>query len=115
MGTERSKSPRGAAPRYHRVVKIEVRFSPSGRAQRVAAGTTLIEAARRAGLPVASACGADGLCGRCGMQVLAGAGGLTPETDAEARVKRLNRVPPEQRLACRCRVTGPVEVSAGYW
>jgi 2Fe-2S ferredoxin len=96
-------------------MQVEVRFSPSGRALRVGAGTTLLEAARRAGLPVASACGAEGICGRCGVRVLLGAEGLSPETEREAHVKRLNRVEAGLRLACRARVSGPVEVTAGYW
>lgn len=100
---------------YDAAVEVEVRFSPSGKHIRVDAGTTLLEAARRAGLPVASACGSDGICGRCGMRVLAGAGTLPDESESEALVKRRNRVDPEERLACRVALSGDVEVSASYW
>ena len=82
---------------------------------RVPGGTTLLEAARRAKLPVASACGAAGLCGRCGMLILSGAGSLAAEGDDEARVKRANRVDPSERLACRIAPTDDVEVTARYW
>ena len=92
-----------------------MRFQPSGARTRVAAGTTLLEAARRAGLPMASACGADGICGRCGIQVLSGMESLTSESTNETEVKRRNRVDPELRLACRAGVQGPVEVTASYW
>jgi 2Fe-2S ferredoxin len=92
-----------------------VRFQPSGRALRVERGTTLFEAARRAGLPMASACGADGLCARCGVRVLAGALALSPETQAEVRQKQRNRIDPTLRLACRALALGDVEVTAGYW
>jgi len=92
-----------------------VRFHPSGRALRVAPGTTLLEAARRAGVPMASACGADGICARCGVRVLAGALALSPETEQEERQKRRNRIDPALRLACRARALGDVEVTAGYW
>ena len=81
----------------------------------MAKGTTLLEAARRAGLPMASACGADGLCARCGVRVLAGGTSLSPETEAERRQKRRNRIDPALRLACRAAATGDVEVTAGYW
>ena len=57
----------------------QVHFQPSGRSIRVPAGTTLLEATHRAGLPMASACGADGICGRCGVEVLTGAAALSPE------------------------------------
>jgi ferredoxin len=104
---------------------IEVRFrafqgtlpgeGPGELSLRVSPGTTLLEAARRAGLPVASACGADGVCGRCGVRVLAGAESLSPETEFEAIVKRAQRVDAELRLACRAEISGPVEVTASYW
>ena len=92
-----------------------VRFHPSGLTLRVDPGTSLLEAARRAALPVASACGADGLCGRCAMRVLAGDGNLSRETPDETEAKRRNRIGPELRLACRARVWGGVEVTASYW
>lgn len=81
----------------------------------MAKGTTLLEAARRAGLPMASACGADGLCARCGVRVLAGGAALSSETEAERRQKRRNRIDPALRLACRAAATGDVELTAGYW
>lgn len=92
-----------------------VRFQPSGRSLRVPLGTTLLEAAKRAGLPMASACGAYGLCGRCGVDVMEGATALSPESSLDSDVKRRNRVAAEQRLACRARVQGPVEITASYW
>jgi ferredoxin len=96
-------------------VGARVRFEPSGRTLRVPRGTLLVEAARRAGLPIASACGADGLCARCGVRVLAGAGALSPESEAERLRKRRNRVDPALRLACRAAILGDVEVTAAYW
>jgi adenylate cyclase len=78
-------------------------------------GTTLLEAVQRAGLPIARACGGGGLCGRCGVEVLAGGEGLAPPGDAEQRAKRANRVPDALRLACQVELCGPLEVSAGYW
>jgi 2Fe-2S ferredoxin len=96
-------------------VDARIRFLPSGRELRVARGTTLLEAARRAGLPMASACGAEGLCARCGVRVHGGVGALSPEGAAEARQKLHNRIDPALRLACRAAVSGDVEVSASYW
>jgi ferredoxin len=100
---------------YLSAVEVRVRFSPVGRALRVPAGTTLLEAARRAGLPIASACAADGLCARCGLRVLAGAEGLPPESAAERDAKQRNRIEPELRLACRVALRTDVEVTASYW
>jgi len=92
-----------------------VRFEPSGRSIIVAAGTSLLEAAQRAGLPIASACGGESLCGRCGVSVLSGESALPLEDESELRAKRRNRVPAERRLACRVAVSSDLEVTAGYW
>ena len=93
----------------------QVRFEPSGRTVRVVVGTSLLEAARRAGLPLASACGGGALCGRCGVRVLSGASALPPSGEAEARALRRNRAPAEQRLACRSLVSSDLTVTASYW
>ena len=82
---------------------------------RVADGVTLLEAARAAGLPIASACAGAALCARCGLAILAGADALDPELADERRQKARNRIPAQQRLACRARVHGPVTATAAYW
>jgi ferredoxin len=96
-------------------VDVRIRFHPSGKTLQVPPGTTLLEAAREAGLPMASACGADGICGRCGVRVLTGVAALSAETEPERLVKQRNRIDPDARLACRARVSGDVEVTAAYW
>ena len=78
-------------------------------------GTRLIDAIVRAKLPIAGACGADGLCGRCGVAVVSGAPALAPETEDEARIKSRNRIDPKLRLACRTLVSDDLEISASYW
>jgi len=92
-----------------------VRFEPSGVEIDVAAGTTLLEAARRAGLPVASACDRQFTCGRCGMFLLSGDERVTAESKREAEIKRRNRVDPELRLSCVIRVSADLTVTAPYW
>lgn len=93
--------------------EVRIRFQPSGTVASVPAGTTLLEAARGAGLPVASACGADGICARCGMHVLEGE--VPPENDAERTLKQRNRIDAELRLSCRIRVHSDLVVTATYW
>ena len=94
---------------------VTVRFLPEGREVQVPRGTRLISAVRSAGLPLASACGADGLCGRCGLEIVDGAGALSPEDADEQRAKRRNRVDPRMRLACRTRVRENITLRAHYW
>jgi adenylate cyclase len=79
------------------------------------AGTSLLEAVRQVGLPIARACGGGGLCAKCGLAILAGGDALEPPSPAEQRAKERNRVPVELRLACQVTIRGPLEVSAGYW
>ncbi|MFP8879446.1 MAG: 2Fe-2S iron-sulfur cluster-binding protein [Myxococcota bacterium] len=104
-----------------------VRFRLSGRAAGTSAGedvskavnvptgSALIDAIARARLPLASACGADGLCGRCGVAILAGESALAPETEDELRIKSRNRIDPKLRLACRTIVAVDLEITASYW
>jgi ferredoxin len=112
---------RGACCAYHAGMQHTVSFvarvggESTTRRVRVDDGTTLLEAARAAGLPIASACSGVALCARCGLEILAGGGALEPEREDERRSKRRNRVPPEQRLACRAGVHGDVTATASYW
>ncbi|MEN8161172.1 MAG: 2Fe-2S iron-sulfur cluster-binding protein [Myxococcota bacterium] len=81
----------------------------------VAEGTTLLDAARGAGLPIARACGERALCGRCDLEILDGNGGLSPETPVERETLTRNAPRGARRLACQARVQGPVCATAGYW
>jgi ferredoxin len=94
---------------------VQVRFPSRGCSVRVPSGTLLIDAVRDAQLPIASACRADGLCGRCGVAILAGADDVGAETPEETRSKQRNRIDPKLRLACRIRVCADLAVAAPYW
>ena len=78
-------------------------------------GTTVLDAAIAAGLPIARSCGADGVCSKCAVRIIDGADNLSPESPDEARTKQRNRVDAELRLACRAEIRGDVTVSASYW
>ena len=92
-----------------------VRFEPSGESVRVPRGTSLLEAARRAGLPVASACDRHAACGRCGLRVLAGSTARDRESTRESELKARNRVDAGLRLSCLMKVRGDLTVTAAYW
>ena len=94
---------------------VQVRFPTQGRSVCVPSGTLLIDAVRGANLPIASACRGDGLCGRCGVAILAGHGDVAAETAEETRSKERNRIDPHLRLACRLRVCADLSVAAPYW
>jgi 2Fe-2S ferredoxin len=92
-----------------------VRFPGRGRDVCVASGTALIDAVRDAGLPIASSCGGEGLCGRCGVQIVESGAPLADEAADETRAKQRNRVDPSLRLACRLCVESDLSVTAPYW
>lgn len=84
-----------------------VTFEPSGRRFSVPANSTLLEAARLAGRPIASICGGQGTCGKCRLRAR---GGLTPPSAAELERLTLEELQAGIRLACQARVLGPVTV-----
>ena len=86
--------------------RVPVTFEPAGVTTWVVAGTTLTDAARQAGIMVPAPCGGRGVCGSCGVSVLAGA--LASADEAERAM--LVRARPGIRLACRATVVGPVTV-----
>ena len=89
--------------------RFEVDFQPAGRRIDVPAGTHLLDAARQAGIGLASVCGGDGTCGRCRVVVLAGE--LPPPTDADRRALSRTEIAAGERLACRVPVTSDVKVN----
>ena len=95
---------------------VTIRFLPSERSVEMDAGEmTLLEATRVAGLPIASACGENGACARCGLLILEGRESLEVETERETRIKQRNRIDSKQRLACRVRPQESLCVRATYW
>lgn len=97
-------------------MRCRVRFLPSEKEIEIDAGErTLLEVTRAAGLPIASACGEHGACARCGLEILAGAETIEPESARESRIKERNRIDAALRLACRVRPRGDITVRAPYW
>jgi len=92
-----------------------VRFEPSGASVRVPPGTPLIDAAERAGLPVAQSCGRWAVCGWCRMEILEGLENLSPADDVEQRLAVRQRFAPNVRASCQATVLGDVVATASYW
>jgi ferredoxin len=104
----------GAGPTLP-AMDVQVRFPAQGCSVSVPSGTLLIDAGARRDLPIASACRGDGLCGRCGVAIVAGSATSPAETAEETRCKERNRIDPGLRLACRIRVHADLDVTAPYW
>lgn len=98
----------------------QVVFTPSGRRGRVAAGTTVLDAARSLGVDIDSVCGARGICGRCAVTPAFGAfpkHGLTssPEHlslpgEIEAAYRAEHTLAADRRLSCTAQVLGDLVV-----
>jgi uncharacterized 2Fe-2S/4Fe-4S cluster protein (DUF4445 family) len=86
--------------------RVSVTFAPAGVTAWVEPGVTIAEAARRTGVLLAAPCAGRGICGGCGVRVLAGE--LQPADEVETRA--LTRAAAGVRLACRARVKGAIEV-----
>ena len=78
-------------------------------------GETLLEAALREHVPLASSCGGKAVCGDCIVRIHAGEEGV-PEPDGDERAWRTRSgLTAAVRLACCLRPAAPVEVSTTYW
>ena len=89
-------------------MKIKVRFKPLDREVEVEPGTSLLTAARQAGIDLESDCGGLGRCGKCKVVV---PGRLTPLTPGEREYLTPFEITQKVRLACQSLVKKPTSVS----
>ncbi len=97
-------------------IDAQVIFTPSGRRGRVAAGGTVLDAARTLGVDIDSVCGGRGICGRCAVTPAFGTfakHGITsaPEHldaagDVEASYRAEHGLAADRRLSCTARLLG---------
>lgn len=87
--------------------EARVRFEPAGSEVFVPLGSTVLEAARAAGVAIDAACGGAGTCGSCKVRV---AGAIAPPTRDERELLGDARIGAGVRLACRARIAGDVAV-----
>jgi uncharacterized 2Fe-2S/4Fe-4S cluster protein (DUF4445 family) len=88
---------------------VQILVQPYGRRIDVFQQEKLLDAARKAGIALDADCGGNGRCGQCVVQVVHGdAGQPTPE---EKKLLAAEHLEDGCRLACRCEVTGDLEIS----
>jgi len=91
--------------------EVTVLFQPQGKKVFVLPGTSLLEAASRAGLTLKSPCGGNGTCGKCRVRVLEG---LPPASPADSAANggplSAEQLAGGDRLACMTNVRGPMVV-----
>ena len=79
---------------------VTLRFQPSGAVVLADPGSTVLDAAARAGLPVEAPCGGHRLCGKCRV---AFADGAPEPTAVERELVSAEDLAAGVRLACRVR------------
>ena len=85
-----------------------VTFEPWSTAVEVPPGSTVLDAAKAAGIPLGAVCAGRGTCGKCRVRVLEGdAGSASSEERTLLPAPALSRA---ERLACRTQVRGPLTV-----
>jgi ferredoxin len=87
-----------------------IRFEPLGVTVDSAAGESVFEAARRAGVLVPTACMAKGTCGLCRVKIVAGAEQLPPPSAVEQRHLGNTYFITKLRLSCQIVATGELTV-----
>lgn len=92
-----------------------VTFLPSALSIEVPKGTTLYEAAKLAGLPLASSCNADFTCGKCNVQIIGPTEALSPQSEAERVLLKRERQPTSDRIGCQTRILEDVTITTRYW
>lgn len=92
-----------------------VRCVPRGTVLRPRPGETLLDAALRHGVPLASSCGGHAVCGDCLVRPVDGAASLLPPDVAELAWRARRRYDGPLRLACRARAAGDCSISTTYW
>ncbi len=98
------------------VADAQVIFTPSGRRGRVAAGTTILDAARALGVDIDSVCGARGICGRCAVTpgfgsfakhgITSDPSHLSVPAELEATYRAEHSLSADRRLSCAVHLLG---------
>lgn len=82
----------------------------------VEAGSALMDALLKIGLPVASSCRGDGVCTKCRLRVRElEPGAASSITDFEKGLLDRIGADHDERISCQTEVLGPIEVDADYW
>ena len=76
---------------------------------------TVLDVARRAGVPIGNSCGAIGVCARCRVRAVTGAENLTVATAIESQIAGRRKLEADERLACQAVVCGDCDITTTYW
>lgn len=92
-----------------------IRFAKTDREIVVEPGANLMKSLLSAGLPVASSCLGDGICGKCRIYIIEGFENLTGVNAAESILRDRLKVPRDMRISCQTGIIGDIRIDASYW
>ena len=92
-----------------------VSFIPLGTRAEARNDESILDVARRAGVPLGNSCGGVGVCTRCKVRVIDGAENLSPATSIEVRFGSSRGFAEDERMACQAVVLGDCAVTTTYW
>lgn len=75
--------------------------------------TNLFKALKAAGVPIASSCNGDGICGKC--IVVCESGELPPPQSLEQKLIDKLKLSSRERLSCQCTVSSDLTLKTTYW
>ena len=88
---------------------VRIDFEPVGKRVDVPVGTSVLDAARRAGVGIASICGGEATCGRCRVVVMSGT--VSPLQAVEREYLTQQELDAGERLACRAHARAHVKIA----
>jgi 2Fe-2S ferredoxin len=92
-----------------------IQFRKNRAALTVESGANLMQALLAAGLPVASSCRGDGVCGKCRIQIVEGHASLSKESALELYLHERHGLEPSERVSCQTQVLGNITIDTTYW
>jgi len=73
--------------------------------------SSILDMIHSEGIDWMHACGGKGKCTTCKMVVHEGLDTVGPDSEPETRLRGLERLAENERLACQCQLTGDIEIS----
>ncbi len=93
----------------------KVSFAKNSKIIEVEAGSNLMQALVDNGIPVASSCKGQLVCGKCAIEVVDNSFHLSRPSEDERDMAEIKELKPNQRFACACQIEGDITVDAPYW
>ena len=93
----------------------QIHFIKSYPSIHLQSGTNLMDALIQSGLPVASSCRGDGICGKCKVRILKGPDNLSPMEELEMQTQEKQGVESQHRLSCQAQVLEDITIDTDYW